>query len=130
MSGWCGFAYVCNVISGKEDLSNRLVHMAKQAVPEGNKTALSNSSQGLKKRVSYLAARFLSVLAGGTYLQLSEVLGATLNVHASQTDANSARRHNDDAVAILAQLNGGVDDEGKDGQKRLMRLFVDNGTGA
>lgn len=45
-----GCAYVGNVIPGKKDLSNRLVQVTKQAVPEGNETALSNSGQGLSSR--------------------------------------------------------------------------------
>lgn len=39
--------YVCNVISGEENLSNGLVKMTKQAIPKRDETALSDSSQSL-----------------------------------------------------------------------------------
>lgn len=64
---------------------------------------------------------------GMPYLQLSQVLWPLVDVHASETDANSAGRDDDDAVASLLKLDGSVDDEGQDGQQRLMRLFIDDG---
>lgn len=39
--------YVCNIISGEENLSNGLVKMTKQAIPKRDETALSDSSQSL-----------------------------------------------------------------------------------
>lgn len=64
------------------------------------------------------------------YLQLGEVLGLLVDVHATQTDANGTRRDNDDAVARLLQLDGRVDNEGEDWQEGLMGFFVDNGARA
>lgn len=99
--------YVCDIISGQENLSNRLIEMAEKAIPETDETALTDGGQGL---------------------ELSEVLGATLNVHAAETNSDGARGDNDDTVAFLPELDCRIDDQRQNGQKRLMSLFVHNGT--
>ncbi len=81
--------------------------MAEEAVPEADEAALTDGSEGL---------------------ELSEVLGAALNVHAAETNADGSRGDNDHAVAFLPELDCRVDDQRQDGQKRLMSLFVHNGT--
>lgn len=77
----------------------------KQRVPQTNETALANGSEGL---------------------QLGEVLWTVLYVHAAQTDANGTGRDDDDAVALLAEAHGGLDDLGEGGNERLMTDSVDN----
>ncbi len=67
-------------------------------------------------------------MLGSSYLKLGEMLGTAINVHAPQTNANGAGRDNDDSMAFLAKLDGGIDDQGQDRQERLMSLFVHNGT--
>jgi hypothetical protein len=52
------------------------------------------------------------------------MLGSFFDVHPPQADSNSARRDNDDLVAILPQPNGRLDNETEDGKKRLVALFV------
>jgi hypothetical protein len=48
-------------------------------------------------------------------------------VHAPQSYANSARGHNDHAVAVGAQLACCFDNECEDREERLVCLFVDYG---
>lgn len=80
--------------------------MVEQAVPHAHQTALANSSESL---------------------QLGQVLGALLRVHAAEADANGAGRDDDDAVAIGAEGVCCLDDEREVGEQRLMRLLVDDG---
>jgi hypothetical protein len=54
------------------------------------------------------------------------MLGALLHVHTTQANANGTGRNNADAMAIFPQLHRRVDDEGENGQQRLMCLFIDN----
>lgn len=81
--------------------------MTEKAVPEADETALTNGSEGL---------------------ELGKVLGPALDVHASETNTDGARRDDDDTVALLSELDCRVDDQRQNGQKRLMSLFVHNGT--
>lgn len=64
--------------------------MVEQTVPNIHKTALPNRSERL---------------------QLGKMLGTFFLVHTTQTNANGAGRDNDNAVAILAQLVGSLDNE-------------------
>ena len=50
-----------------------------------------------------------------------------LHVHPPQSHANGARRDNDDSVAVIPKSYGILDNQGKDGQKRLMSDLVDYG---
>lgn len=80
--------------------------MAKQRVPEANKPALANGSEGL---------------------QLGQVLWPVFDVHPPQTDANGTGRHDDDAVTIFAKTHGGLDDQRERRNERLMACCVDDG---
>lgn len=80
--------------------------MIEKAVPDIHQATLANGSKGL---------------------QLGEVLGTLLLIHAAQAYANGAGRDDDDAVAIFAQLVGGLDDEREVGEERLVGLFVYDG---
>jgi len=58
------------------------------------------------------------------------VLGPLGQVHAAEGHANGARGDEHDAVAIGEQLDGGLDNDGEDGEQRLVRVFGDDGAGA
>lgn len=106
--GWReGTTHVCDIIPGEEDLGDRLIKMTEKAIPEANETTLTDGSKSL---------------------ELSEVLGAALNIHATETNANGTRGDNDDTVALLSELDCGIDDQRQNGKKRLMSGFVHNGT--
>lgn len=81
--------------------------MAEQAVPDVHETALADGGEGL---------------------QLGEMLGPPVLLHAAQADADGARGHEDDAVAIFAQGVGGLDDQREVGEERLVGLLVYYGT--
>ena len=60
-------------------------------------------------------------------LYLWEVFRPSFKVHSAEANANGARGDEDNAVAIFVQLHSGLDNDGQDGQQRLVRLLVDNG---
>ena len=62
-----------------------------------------------------------------TYLQLSEMLGSLLDVHAAEAYTNGTRGDKNDPVTRLPKLDGSVHDQGQDGQQGLMCLFINNG---
>lgn len=97
------------VAPGQQDLSDGLLQVAEEAVPDVHEAALADGGEGL---------------------QLGEVLGPPVLVHAAQADADGARGDEDDTVAIFAQGMGGLDDEREVGEEGLVGFFVDYGTGS
>lgn len=55
------------------------------------------------------------------------MLGALVDLHSLEADANSSRGDDDNSVAILSQLECSVHNQGKNGQKRLMSPLVHDG---
>lgn len=94
------------VVPGQQDLGDGLLEMIEQAVPDVHQAALANGSEGL---------------------QLGEVLGTLLLVHAAQADADGAGGDNDNAMPIFTQLVGGLDNQREVGEQRLVGLLVYNG---
>lgn len=101
-----GNTHIGYVVPRQQDLGDGLLQVLEEAVPDAHQAALADGGEGL---------------------QLGEVLGALLLVHAAQADADGARGDDDDAVAILAQLVGGLGYEREVGEVRLVRLLVDDG---
>lgn len=99
--------YVCYVVPRQQDLRDGLLQVLEDAVPYAHEAALADGGEGL---------------------QLGEVFGAFLLVHAAQADADGARGDDDDAVAIFAELVGGFCYEGEVGQQWLVCLLVHDGT--
>jgi len=58
------------------------------------------------------------------------MLRTARKVHAPKTDSNSARGDNYDTVAGGAQTACCFDNEGEDGEERLVSFLVDYGRGA
>lgn len=54
------------------------------------------------------------------------MFGFFLNIHSPQANADGARGDNDDPMAMFPELDRRVHDQGQDGQKGLMSLFVNN----
>lgn len=63
-------------------------------------------------------------------LDLWEVFWTSFEVHLFESHADGAGGDDDDSVAILAQGNGGFDEECEDGEEGLVCLFVDDGGGS
>lgn len=101
--------YIRNVVPREQNLGHGLSKVTKQVVPQADQPALTDGRQGLKRR---------------------QVLWSVIHLHPQQADADGAGRHDDDAVAILSQLDGRLDDERQDGQQRLVRGLVDDGAGS
>lgn len=82
--------------------------MVEQTVPKAHQPALADGSEGL---------------------QLGEMLGPLVDIHAAQANADGAGRDNDNFVAIFPQLHCRLYYGRQDGQKRLVGLLIDNGAG-
>lgn len=63
-----------------------------------------------------------------TYLEGGQTLRPLVHVHMPHADADGAGRDDDDSVAIFTELDSRLNDDGEDGQVRLTRLFIHNGT--
>jgi hypothetical protein len=49
-------------------------------------------------------------------------------IHPPQPNGNGAGRDDDHSMAIIAELDCSLDDQGKDGENGLVRLLIDNRT--
>jgi hypothetical protein len=58
------------------------------------------------------------------------MFGAAVHVHLAEGHANGAGGAEDDAVAFMAEIDGGLDDGGEGREERFVRCFVDYGGGA
>lgn len=105
-AGVLSVTHICYVVPSEEDLGDRLLQVSEQAVPDVHEATLAYGGEGL---------------------QLGEVLGPLVLLHATEADADGAGRDEDDAVAILAQLVGGLDDEREVGEEGLVGLLVHYG---
>lgn len=97
---------VCNVIPREENLCHGLAHPLEQVIPQSHQLALSNGRQSLHLREMFRTSR---------------------KAHGTEGCSDGTGRDNDHFVAILPQGDGSLDDEGEDGEERLVGFLVDYG---
>lgn len=87
--------------------------------------ALSNSGKGLEgdgQKLNVLDETHI------LYLYLWQKFRSLGQIHAPEPNGNGTGRDDDHSVAIVAELDCRLDNQGKDGENGLVGLLIDNRT--